>query len=162
MQVIVPRADLGEQQPMVIGYYPDGTIIRDLSRLGENLALMTVPDSAVVPSKDVPGYVLAANWRSHAEVIANAEAKRRISEAFPDYSQSNAQADAVASITKFGADTEAWPTDAKDRKAAADAGWNYVNSVRQSSDAMVSGLPLDPTDDSHWPTKIPPVYIPPA
>jgi hypothetical protein len=163
MQVIVRRADLGEQQPIVLAFFPDGTDIRSTQSYGDGVTTMTVPDNAVVPAppESPGGYVLAANWRSFPNVVVNAEANRRVQLSFPDYMQRNANQDIASSITNHGADTSDWPQDALDRKASADAGWNFVNSVREVSDAMISGMPLDPTDDAHWPTQIPPVYIPP-
>jgi hypothetical protein len=74
--------------------------------------------------------------------------------------QSNANSDASKSLIDYGPDTSKWPQDAQDRRTAAKTGWDYVAAVRQRSDAMeTAALPNDPTDDSHWPTRIPPVYI---
>jgi hypothetical protein len=164
MQVIVRRADLGEQQPIVLAFFPDGTDIRNTQSYGNGITTMTVPDSAVVPAppESPGGHVLAANWRSFPNVVVNAEANRRVLISFPDYMQRNANQDQLASVTKYGADSANWPQDALDRKAQADAGWNFVNAVRESSDALIGGMPLDPTDDAHWPMQIPPIYIPPT
>jgi hypothetical protein len=162
MQVVVRRADLGEQQPVVLAHYPDGTNIRSTAPYGDGVTTMTVPDTAIEKIEHV-GNRLAANWRSFANVVVNAEANRRVQISFPDYMQRNANQDLSNSITSYGADpSNNWPQDALDRKASADAGWNFINAVRQASDAMVGGMPLDPTDDAHWPTQIPPVYIPPT
>jgi hypothetical protein len=163
MQVIVRRADLGEQQPNVLAFFPDSTDIRSTQSYGDGITIMTVPDNAVLPAPPgLPGgHVLAANWRSFPNVVVNAEANRRVQISFPDYMQRNANQDQTKSITSHGADTSQWPQDALDRKASADAGWNFVNAVREVSDAMIGGMPLDPTDDAHWPIQIPPVYIPP-
>jgi hypothetical protein len=162
MQVVVRRADLGEQQPVVLAHFPDATDIRSTQSYGDGVTVMTVPDTTLVKVEHI-GNVLAANWRSFPNIVVNAEANRRVQISFPDYMQRNANQDLVNSITSYGPDpSNNWPQDALDRKASADAGWNFINAVRQTSDAMAAGMPLDPTDDAHWPTQIPPIYIPPT
>src|SRR5262245_19576791 len=161
MQVVVRRSSLGEQQPPAVAYYPDGAIFGAASQFGDGMTVLVVPDNCVVTLPGV-GPCLAANWRSNAATIVNAEAYRRIQLVFPGYSQSNANQDQLNSMRKYGHDTSSWPQDAKDRYTAADTGWNYVSAVREASDALAAGMPLDPTDDSHWPTPIPPVYVPPT
>ena len=42
----------------------------------------------------------------------------------------------------------------------SDQGWAYVNSVRQQANALGQTLPVDPTDDAHWPTEIPRINYP--
>jgi hypothetical protein len=162
MQVIVRRSDLGEQQPLAIGYFADNVIIRDLASYGSGLTVLTLPDTASIITSPGEAARLVPNWRSYSATIVNAEANRRIQLSFTDYSQRNANQDVITSITKYGAETTMWPQDAQDRKATADTGWNFVNTIRETSDAMIAGMPLDPTDDGHWPTQIPPVWIPPV
>lgn len=170
MQVYVSKSLLGLPDPIpVLGYYQDAPVLpRDLH--GAGASVFSLPASAVIvpasrtsqPISDtqfVPR--LKASWRAdNMTQMVQDEARRRILESFPDYMQRNCNADINTSTMTYGVDIANWPQDAKDRKIANDTGWVYVNDVRVRSDALESQVTLtDPTDDSHWPTRIPPVYI---
>jgi hypothetical protein len=180
MQVFVSKSALGLPDPIpVLGYYVDTPVLdRDLH--GSGATVFSLPLSAVIapsPMKPITGVtppttpaqptdtqfvpVLKASWRAdNMPQMVNDEALRRIEESFPDYMQRNANAAINASTMQYGVDTTAWPQPDKDRKTANDTGWIYVQAVRDRSDALESQITLtDPTDDSHWPTRIPPVYI---
>lgn len=166
MQVYVLKSDLSSQAAVVMvqGSYPDQPQL-DRNLLGTQFTVLTLPPTSVVPYA-VPGTSpallmsqLESGWRNNASMIVRNEAQRRILESFSEFMQRNATNDATQSLMLYGPDPAAWPQDAKDRKAAAEVGWDYVATVRQTSDALETALPPDPTADGHWPTRIPPVYI---
>ena len=168
MQVIVRRADLSSPNPPVIGSYADEVLV-DVTAQGltkQNATVLLVPATAIAYTDRGPlmtgmGYpILTSSWRDNAAAIVNGEAFRRIERVFSSYAQRNANADMSNCIMKHGADPATWPAEARDRKTMADQGWTYVNSVRQTSNAMVTALPPDPTDDAHWPTEIPKINYP--
>jgi len=161
MQVVVRRNDLANPNPVVIATYNDDIFV-DVTTLGltdDVATVLTVPASAIsYPANQPP--TLASSWRDNGAMITNAEAFRRIERAFTTYAQRNANADMIDCVTKYGADFATWPQDARERKTLADQGWDYINSVRTQSNALGSNMPVDVTDDSHWPTEIPRINYP--
>jgi hypothetical protein len=161
MQVVVRRNDLANPNPVVIATYNDDIFV-DIAALGltDDIAtVLTVPASAIsYPANQPP--TLASSWRDNGQMTTNAEAFRRIERVFSSYAQRNANADMVDCVTKYGADSATWPQDARERKTLADQGWDYVNSVRQQSNALGPNMPVDVTHDSHWPTEIPRINYP--
>jgi hypothetical protein len=160
MFVYVKKADLVTDPVPVIAFYPDETLGLKIDAYGSSCTMMYVPAEALKQATVPP--VLATNFRSYMHSIVNVEANRRIKIPFPDFMQNNCASDINASIVAYGPDPEQWPADAQDRKIENDRGWAYVHAIRQTSDALSSQTTLtDPTDDSHWPAIIPPVYIGP-
>lgn len=166
MQVFVQKAKLTDDPVPVVAHYEDSPVV-PRNRMGDTCTVLAVPADAIQHNmlrpddpEVRPAAQLKSDWRSHADVICNGEAQRRILESFSEFMQRNATSSTSDSIMKYGADQSAWPQDAKDRQATVDAAWAYVTAVRQTSDAMQDALPVDPTADANWPTRIPPVYIP--
>lgn len=166
MQVFVKKADLTADPVPVLAVYEDSISV-SRTMYGDVCTVLSLPSSAVITNFAPPGEPspppfpaqLKSDWRSNAPNICNGEAYRRITESFSEFMQRNATGSTSDSIMKHGADQSTWPQDAKDRQAAADAGWAYITAVRATSDAMQDALPVDPTADVNWPTRIPPVYI---
>lgn len=163
MQVFVKKADLAADPVPVVAYHEDAPS-KSRNEYGDECTVLALPNGAVVMLSDpdptiAPPVRLKSDWRNNAVIICNGEAYRRILESFSEFMQRNATQSTSDSIMKYGADQAAWPQDANDRQASADAGWAYVTAVRTTSDAMAAALPVDPTADSNWPTRIPPVYI---
>jgi hypothetical protein len=167
VQVYVLISDLSLAIVPVYGVYPDIPML-DRNMMGTTLTVLSLPPEAV---KAAPPYdptvsttvlfsQLASDWRTHTDWLVNNEAQRRILESFSEFMQRNATNDATRSITLYGTVSTTWPVDAQARKAEADRGWVYISAIRVQADAMMSSMPVDPTADSAWPTRITQVYIP--
>jgi len=170
-QVFVNKADLTNDPIFVVASFDTELPLVPRGQMGSGCTVLTLPATAItqVPDPRMPGTVggliphnvsvLRSDWRTNIDEITNGEAYRRIIEGFTEFMQRNATNDNISSLQKYGNDTGTWPADAVARKAEADRGWAYIAAVRQASDAMQGSLPTDPTDDSHWPQRITPVYI---
>jgi hypothetical protein len=162
MQVFVNKSNLTLDPVPVVASFDD-LPWRDRTLMGSGCTVLSLPTTAVTKVEDtvtkIATTVLATDWRSHADTICNMEAQRRILESFSEFMQRNATNALNDALIKYGSNTATWPQDAKDNKSASDAGWAYVNAVRDASDAMQAALPTDPTADGNWPARIPPVYI---
>lgn len=164
-QVYVQKSMLGLPDPiLVLAHYIDPPPYQPRDLHGANGTVLILPLSMLANMTDpTNATVLDSHWRDQMASMVNGEATRRIEEAFPDYMQRNSNADINASTMAYGADPSVWPQDAQDRRMEGDRGWAYVGAVRQTADALETQLTLtDPTADSNWPTKITPIYIPPA
>jgi len=177
MQVFVRRADFTGQPDEVVyvqATYDDTTTVDPTSYDGNLITILSLPPGAVLITRATPPAEgdppplpadtrpkLSTTWRTdYATNVLTGEANRRITAAFPDYSQRNSNAELNGYITTYGADATVWPAYQISRKAEIDRCWNYVNSVRASANAMGSqSLPLDPTANGNWPTVISP-YVP--
>jgi hypothetical protein len=161
MQLFVLKSDLSTPpaETIIWGIHDDLPLL-DRGLYGAQYTPLSLPGSVVQTDQTTLRPYLKSDWRSNVATIANGESYRRIIECFTEFMQRNANSVITGYISQYGADSTTWPVDAKNNKAESDRGWAYVSLVRQSSDAMQSALPADPTDDSHWPTKITPVYIP--
>jgi hypothetical protein len=167
MQVFTPRSGLtgaANEAAVIMMSFPDGFVYPPTAMLAA-WTVLSVSDAMVIP-KVIPylqssTMVLQTNWRAdNPTQTVSYEANRRITTTFPEYSQRNSNSEINGYITTYGADTTTWPAAEQARKAEVDRCWNYVNAVRNIANAMVlSALPVDPTDDSHWPTVISP-YVP--
>ncbi len=173
MQVYVLKSDLVNSPVPVVAYYNDTKPPMDITFHGSLCTMFNVPvaDVQFPISAPVPGTPplsqqpnLIPSFRNDMQLIVNAEANRRILLVFSEEQQRNSNADINRSTTLYGATTSAWPSDAQSRLTESNRGWSYVNLVRQASVALGTNLSLvDPTDDSHWPTRItPPIYIAPV
>jgi hypothetical protein len=166
MQVMVPRADLtgaADETVHVLMFFPDGASF-PAGTLQSTWTIFWVNDNLVVRDKNsaaISTRLLDTNWRALSQTnLISYEANSRITTAFPDYSQRNANNEMNGYITLYGADSTQWPSAQQARKAEIDRCWNYVNAVRNTANAMGSAsLPVDPSDNSHWPTVISP-YVP--
>lgn len=161
MQVFVKKSDLITDPVPVLAFYND-TPTMALDTHGSDVTLLVLPPLAIDQSSLPPK--LTSDFRSqNMPMMVNNEAARRINLSFPDYMQRNCNADINTSTTKYGADSSGWPPDAQDRKADNDRGWSFIATVRQTADALATQTATtDPTDDSHWPVQIPPVYVEPV
>jgi hypothetical protein len=161
MQVFVRKSDLATSPVLVIASYPDAPTLA-MTLHGDGTTLLSLPPNKIDSSKPPP--VLFADFRATCmEQMCNDQAARRIIDAFPTYMQTNATSDFTRSVTLYGADPTAWPSDAQARKTEADRGWAYIADVRRACDGLETNITLiDPTDDSNWPTVITPIYIPPV
>jgi hypothetical protein len=165
-QVFVKKAMLAGVDPVpIIAHYPkEPTRARDMH--GAECTVFCVPTTAIDETgiRDGVPPTLRSDWREAMEEIVNTEASRRIEEVFPEYMQRNSNADVTASSLKYGTNVGTWPQDAQDRKAESDRGWQFISTVRQTSDALgLDHTLIDPSDDSHWPTAPdPPIYIAPV
>jgi hypothetical protein len=171
MQIFVSKTALAGTDPVPVIATYDDLPVRKIDLHGMGATVLTLPLAAVVPPPKPSGTVpapplptLKPSFRGdYMPMMVNGEASRRITLVFPDYMQRNANNDASESILKYGNDSSTWPQDAQDRRAQGDQGWAYVNACRQTSDALATDVTIvDPTDDSHWPTSPPPIYIPPV
>jgi hypothetical protein len=159
MLVFVKKADLILDPVPVLAYYPDAAAL-PIDYHGSDATMLCLPENSVDVSTIPPR--LISGFRNDMEEMVNDEAERRIEIPFPAYMQRNCNSDINASITKYGSDPSTWPTDAQQRKAEGDRGWTYVADVRQTADALSTQTTIsDPTDDSHWPAMISPIYVPP-
>jgi hypothetical protein len=162
MQVYVARSQLTQDPVPVVASFDD-LPWRDRNLMGSSFTVLSLPTTAVARIEDpvtkIASTVLASDWRSNASMIVNMEAQRRILESFSEFMQRNATNSTNDSLLRYGPDKTSWPQSAKDNQAAAEAGWDYVAAVREKSDALEAALPVDPTADSNWPTRIAPIYI---
>lgn len=159
MQVYVTKTDLSagdDAHVRVQGWYPDAMALSSTFH-GSSAVPITLPmSSAIVVDNATHQRYLSANWRDNAKGIVNGEAARRINDVFPDYQQRNSTSEMNGYITQYGTDSTQWPAAQQARKAENDRMWTYVEDIRQTSNALVLSMPADPTDDSHWPTRVPP------
>lgn len=162
-QIFVNRNDLviedGDHPVKVLASYPNDALVT-IDMHGAAYTVLLVADSAINRNElnaRQPFPTLTPTWRNDYKPVINAEAQRRIFDAFPDYKQRNYTAAVQQSITQYGADATVWPQPAKDTKTEGDRGWTYVNSVRTAANAW-TGMPGgDPTADGIWPPIISPV-----
>jgi hypothetical protein len=158
MQVFVYKVDLSagdDSNVRIHGWYPDVPTMPSNFH-GDAAVPIFLPANAIVVRASDQMRLLVSTWRDSASMIVNGEAGRRINDVFPDYQQRNSNSEMNGYITQYGADSTQWPAAEQARKAENDRMWSYVNDVRQTSDALVLSMPADPTDDSHWPTRVPP------
>lgn len=150
MLAFVERSDLSRppsEPTRVLGYYDDSVTV-DPKWHGIDAVIVSVPASEIISMID--GMFLLPGWRN--KIKPEAEAERRISEVFPDYSQRNAIAEIEGYILQHGADATKWPNAAKQRKEEIDRCWNFVSAVRKASAKQGA----NPLADNAWPTKIAP------
>jgi hypothetical protein len=159
MQVFVKRNNLSlATQAPVIAVYPDDPVV-DRAAHGTDVAVLSLPFNAYYNDSTTHFIYLVDNWRSNAAQIVNNEAQRRIFESFSDFMQRDALARMQTNIIAYGTATGSWPAGEQANYSTAQNGWNYVSSIRQRSDVHVTNMPIDPTDDSNWPTRIAVIYI---
>jgi hypothetical protein len=161
MQVFIKRSDLtgaADEHANIMASYDDSVAV-DPTWHGSDKTVMSVPPVVINYAGGLPS--LFPDWRNNVGTqVLTGEANLRITAVFPDYSQRNANAEINGYITSYGADTTVWPAAAQSRKAEIDRCWSYVNEVRAKANAMSEiSLPLDPTADGNWPTRVPP-YVP--
>jgi hypothetical protein len=161
MQMYVPKSQLtgaADELVTVLASYQDGVVVNAF-QVPPNCTVLSLPQPMIASNAGMP--VLQKGWRNdNGPQVLNFEANNRINAVFPDYSQRNANNEATGYITQYGSDSTKWPAAAQSRKAEMDRCWNYVNAVRAAANTLVlSMLPADPTDNSHWPTPISP-YVP--
>jgi len=159
-QVFVKRAQLLNETPtdpvVVLASYRNDTVVDPLWH-GPDATVMSVPDTSLFNDRDHYQTILASNWRDDYVPVVNAESARRITKAFPDYKQSNYNAQYNNYQSQYGVDTTQWPVGMpQDFLAEYLRGWKYVNDVRAASNNM-TGMPQDPTADEHWPPAITPI-----
>jgi hypothetical protein len=160
-QVFVRKSDITLPVVPVAGHFPELPWV-DRNTYGDQFTVLGLPATAIVASADVLKLpVLASNWRTYADTIINKEAERRILEAFPQYMQNNVQSANSDAIMTYGSSRASWPTDAANRWAEGERGFDYIAAIRIRSDALITALPPDPTSDVHWPARIAPVYVAP-
>jgi hypothetical protein len=158
MLVYVKKEDLVNDPVPVVAYYPDNTVGLTIDVYGSICTMFRVPDTEIDLGTMPPR--LKIGFRSAMATIVNTEAARRITVPFPVFMQQNCNNDIGASTLKYGLDVDQWPIDAQERKNENDRGWTYIVQIRQTADALATQTTLtDPTDDSHWPPMITPVYI---
>jgi hypothetical protein len=161
MQVFVLRSDLELANPPAVAIYPELPIIpRDFH--GVESAVLSLPDAATRTNPDVLVTTLVGDWRIlFVDQVIDGEARRRIDESFSEYMQRNALWAVQHNITRYGANPATWGTTEQQIYATCEQAWAYVAAVRQTADAMISNMPIDPTADANWPARLsPPVYIP--
>ncbi len=78
------------------------------------------------------------------------EAQRRILAVLPDWKQRNNLSRMLELYRKGEAN---WSTGERAEVAIIDANWNWLKSVRTTSDELKITSPVDFTDDKHWPTQ---------
>jgi hypothetical protein len=140
--------------------YEDAQVI-DLTTVKPQWTIMSVAGSYIQNDPYLSARQLQPAWREPNKTqILSYEANARIQAVFPDYSQRNANNEMNGYITTYGANSASWPSAQQSRKAEMDRCWTYVSAVRASANnAGNVALPADPTDDSHWPTRVP-AYVP--
>jgi hypothetical protein len=173
MKVFVPTSQLGEVKPKILGVYPDNSSIADDAH-GEGVTVLTVPGSAIVydmpfgiPGKPLgpEGFrqkikgnrpMLAADWRQKAGAMpVEAEAKRRIAEAFPLDEQILSLLNIIDTIVTNGTDVSKWPYAAQQLKNELDQKRRYISEVKARAQQNVQVLPSDPGNDHIWPPRLP-------
>jgi hypothetical protein len=147
-----------DKNPMVVAFYPDDADVSATAH-GEGVTVLTLPAGVIAAPKKDGGSgmpTLIDDWRDRAGAIpVEAEAKRRINEAFPLAEQIDALQDMLTFLMKHGANPATWPEDALARKAEIDVRWKYVGEVKERARAHGSVPVLDPGSDKIWPTRIP-------
>jgi hypothetical protein len=161
MQVFVYRSDLSETNPQVLAAFPDDPVF-DRSYLGTDVAVLSLPQNAMQVDSQSRMTTLVSTWRTdNVNQIVNDEAYRRIDESFTDFMQRNALNQTQRAIIQFGSDQTKWEPIYQNVYSLALQGWTYIDSLRKNADSLATNLPVDPTDDANWPTRIPVIYIPP-
>lgn len=160
MQVVVNKSDLisGNDSIYVSVMYGDNVDV-NLADQPPGSIVLSVSPSAV---ERLPiGGRLVKTWReTEKSTIVFTEAKRRIEEIFPEYSQRNANHELESYVLSYGSEPTKWPANVRARKDEIDRCWNYVDAVRAKSNNLVgAALAADPTADGNWPTRIAP-YVP--
>lgn len=161
MQVYVKRAKIATDPVGVVGLYPDEPMLA-IDIHGSDSTRLLFPAGVVFPrSQNEFGQVLPANWRSdHKITIINGEANRRILIVFPEFKQRNSTTGNLERTQMYGSDVNQWPANEKAWHDEYARGWTYVLAVRDQSNVLsAAALPTDPTDDSNWPSMIPPVNV---
>jgi hypothetical protein len=158
-QAFVIRNDLQNETTenpvrVVASYRNDQIVDRDWH--GPQCTVVSVSDSKIVmkPPPDEGMLILISTWREDYLPTVNAEAQRRITDAFPIYKQNNYNAIYNQNQSQHGTDTTTWPDQAF--VAEYSRGWQYISDVRTVANSFTA-MPVDPTDDSIWPTAISPV-----
>jgi hypothetical protein len=166
MQFFVMIADLtdtGLTNVPIQASYADIPVI-DRNFYGSEQTVLTLDGTMRLLDANGKNPYLDPTWRTNPTEInlcINGEAERRIVESFTEFMQRNALQETQRWIISDGNNTSMWPPSAQSMWAAALQGWTYIDHIRTTSDSLISGtLPLDPTNDSHWPTRIPVVFIP--
>jgi hypothetical protein len=158
-QVYVPRSDLlsetANNPVRVLASYGNGMVLT-VGTHGPTNTRLLLADNLVFSDLANSRVILTSHWRDDYKPVVNDEAARRINLVYPEYKQRNYTAKVQEYITLYGADATMWPQAAKDFKAEADRGWQYVEDVRTASNAMTA-MPADPTADEHWPPAISPI-----
>jgi hypothetical protein len=154
MRVFIRSEHLGEDEPIVVGAYPDESPVKEDAH-GDGVTVLTLPDGLVKSDVDKGGLLtLIKDWRARAGTLpVKTEAKRRIGEVLTISDQLNALAELVDLITKHGADVSSWPEDAKQHKAQFDERRNYVGEVLERARATPV-MPRDPGSDKVWPRRL--------
>jgi hypothetical protein len=146
----------------VLGYYDDSVVNLQYNALGTQNTLVSVSQTSMVVGSPPAVPTLGKDWRlNNSTQIVNYESNARIQSVFPDYSQRNANNEMNSYIAQWGVySTATWSPAAQARYAEMNRCWNYVNAIRAANASMIAAaLPADPTNDSHWPTRISP-YVP--
>jgi hypothetical protein len=88
-QAFVVRDQLVQAERVsVIAAYSDSSEV-PFDFHGNKYVLLTVADNLIVKDPDLPIQYLAPNWREDYKTVINAEASRRINQAFPLFKQMN-------------------------------------------------------------------------
>ena len=153
MKVFIRTSELSAKKPNVVAFYPDSTDIGDDAH-GDGMTVLILPQ-AVVTADRLGMIFLDESWRERAGSLpVDAEAKRRIDEAFTVSEQVEALRDLVQFLIEHGADVSNWPADAKERKALLDERWRYIDEVRERARAHGRAPPFDPSSDKAWPRRM--------
>lgn len=155
MKVFIRSEHLADEAPIVVGCYPDESLVKDEAH-GEGVTVLTLPDDLVISDADKGGLLtLIKDWRQRAGALpVKAEAKRRIVQAFTVSDQLNALHEIVDLITKHGSDVSAWPAGAQQRKAEFDERRNYIGEILERARGHAPSLPRDPRSDKIWPHRL--------
>jgi hypothetical protein len=161
MQVFVKKSDLTasttKDDILVLAMIEDGV---ELPRgtYGSDIAVLSLPPSAVVQSGMTGMSTLAPGWRNKFKTEAvGSESSKRILDVFPEHSQRNSMQELNSYVMQYGAESSKWPAAAQARKGEIDRCWNYVNAVRAAHKGMMAkAMAFDPTSDGQWPAKIAP------
>jgi hypothetical protein len=138
------------------------TLIAALAALRPGSAFTMLPDDFATlrwqdPDRDQPTLdaVLAKQAELEAEAridAVKAEARRRITQRFPDWKQANMTARGVELTFKLA---QGQSLDAQEAAevAALQAAWSWIKAVRAASDAIeaLAPMPADFASDTHWP-----------
>jgi hypothetical protein len=163
MLTFVVRSDLTtpDMAVRVYAWYDNAANIK-IDQHGADKTMMLIGSAYIVKDMSGPGnfpiQVLRSDWQTLMPDIIQFEGNRRIQIVFPDQLQRTANAEVSNNQSQYGTDTSQWPLDAQQRKTEYDRGWTYVNAVMQAANVNkdMAGA-VDPTDDTHWPTIVPPI-----
>jgi hypothetical protein len=158
MKVFIRTNDLNEETPIVVACYDDEKAVPDDAH-GAGMTVLTLPRELIEsPRIELNGGMpfLAKNWRERAGTMpVEAEARRRIDDAFPVSEQLSALHDMLDAIMRHGADVSKWPEDVRHRKALFDQRWKYVSDVvSKSLEHARTAAPRDPSSDKIWPQRM--------